>query len=493
MCVSTIKIYTNRHCLDYDALHPIMVDVPCGRCYQCRQKNGLEWSTRAYYEAKSTFDNGGFVLFDTLTYSDDHLKRFEDLIPEAKMTAFAEYPTFNKDDLSPFFRRLRKDLENRGYPVKDKLRYLYSSEYGDGEQYVDRNGRLRKGSVRPHYHILFFVTFKINPVLLSRIVAANWRCGITDGVSPMCPSCNVKKYCHRQCLYKSPDYVLQNRVFQRFTLESLNKILYVQKYISKESPYNRLYESRLYNLMNVVYGENWNQSPSKRAIFNRWKRKFTCFHEQSQGFGFGCKVKKLDKEKFLENEPTFESDGELTLQMLKGDVVQKRTLPKFFRQVLLMDKVKCFGGSRYQYLDSSRWYVCAQYRKLFQRLQEQFGAFLSDTSQWYQNRVNEILAGRSIDDFINYKLVYSNRLGNISDSPCDDYLKPRFASDGFDHPHHRSLFVYKNSYSFQYLGFPKNEKFYRHNSHCRKNVRLLLRERKNCLSSKIRDDFAVGL
>lgn len=104
------------------------VQIPCGKCVECRVKKVKEWSVRCLAE-KKTSENAYFV---TLTYSDDNL-RFEtvDGVP---------YAVLVKDDVQRFFKRLRKRLygSNGG-----NLRYFLSGEYGEK-------------SLRPHYHAIIY-------------------------------------------------------------------------------------------------------------------------------------------------------------------------------------------------------------------------------------------------------------------------------------------------------------------------------------------------
>lgn len=97
-------------------LPEIGVDVPCGKCIQCRIQKRKEWAMRCYHE----LDSWDKSIFVTLTY--------KDLPPNGSIS---------KKDLQKFFKRLRKSLGDR------KIRYYASGEYGDRTH-------------RPHYHIIIF-------------------------------------------------------------------------------------------------------------------------------------------------------------------------------------------------------------------------------------------------------------------------------------------------------------------------------------------------
>nr|QJB19014.1 MAG: replication initiator protein [Microvirus sp.] len=97
------------------------VQVPCGKCADCRKRRVSAWSFRLMQEDKVSLSS----LFITLTYNTDH-------VPILK----SGYMSLNKSDLQKFFKRLRK-LET------NKVRYYACGEYG-GKTF------------RPHYHIILF-------------------------------------------------------------------------------------------------------------------------------------------------------------------------------------------------------------------------------------------------------------------------------------------------------------------------------------------------
>lgn len=72
MCYSPIKIVNrSRHFNEYrDQLY---LNVPCGRCLECRAQKKTDSYLRALYEYKFCEDNDGVVLFFTLTYSPENL------------------------------------------------------------------------------------------------------------------------------------------------------------------------------------------------------------------------------------------------------------------------------------------------------------------------------------------------------------------------------------------------------------------------------------
>lgn len=97
------------------------IDIPCGKCIECRLAYAREWANRCMMEALYHTDN----WFVTLTYDDEH-------VPKAENGAL----TLVKNELSAFIKRLRK---NTG----QKIRYYGCGEYGEH-------------TFRPHYHCIIF-------------------------------------------------------------------------------------------------------------------------------------------------------------------------------------------------------------------------------------------------------------------------------------------------------------------------------------------------
>lgn len=123
----------------FNLKYPDGLQVPCGKCLQCRIKKRKEWAMRLSHELQY-YDKATFI---TLTYDENTIDEFHSL---------------HKKHLQLFFKRLRKRLENE----KIKIRYFACGEYGD------QTGR-------PHYHAIIYGID--NSVYCKSLCRMCWRYG----------------------------------------------------------------------------------------------------------------------------------------------------------------------------------------------------------------------------------------------------------------------------------------------------------------------------
>lgn len=116
------------------------VEIPCGKCIDCRLKYSRQWADRCMFE-KQNHDSSFFL---TLTYDDAHLvyNHWQD-----KTTGeFGSTATLVKSDLQKFMKRLRRAYEDKCKcdGIEDsKLMYYACGEYGTQ-------------TARPHYHMIVY-------------------------------------------------------------------------------------------------------------------------------------------------------------------------------------------------------------------------------------------------------------------------------------------------------------------------------------------------
>lgn len=108
-----------------------LLDLPCGKCADCRAAKAEEWAVRCTHEARqhSHPDGSSNNSFLTLTYSDEGLA-------QRQKKEGTDPRTLSVRDWQLFAKRLRKTV--------GPFKFLMSAEYGEGAKR------------RPHYHALIF-------------------------------------------------------------------------------------------------------------------------------------------------------------------------------------------------------------------------------------------------------------------------------------------------------------------------------------------------
>lgn len=347
MCNHCIESFTNSKFISKDKPTRLFNRFPCGYCADCIRKKRSEWRLRAYYEAKRCFEMpNSFVLFDTLTYTDMCLPYLPiaDDSPQYGWLNWSEswHYAFSRKHIKDFLKRLRTNLTRSGYDVKGKLRYLMSSEYGTSE--------LTKGvrnTHRPHYHFLFYVNFDIDPLVLSRFVSQSWIYGKTDGLKPYddCSKCPCVDYCKGYCIYKSSEYVLNERVIRGSSGECLKLAAYVSKYIGKDMYLYRKLYGRVYRYFCKKYENiDWQRNYELRLEFNRLKRQVLPFHLQSLGFGLSA----LD----YEDKDYITNNNAIRMPISNKGVVASIPLCHYYKYKLYFQHYKIDGKVVYRPKDN---------------------------------------------------------------------------------------------------------------------------------------------
>ena len=82
------------------------IEIPCGQCIECRLQYARDWANRCMLEAQYHDEN----WFLTLTYDDDHLPDRHELVNcDTGEIVPSPIVSLNKDELSSFMKRLRKN------------------------------------------------------------------------------------------------------------------------------------------------------------------------------------------------------------------------------------------------------------------------------------------------------------------------------------------------------------------------------------------------
>lgn len=130
MCYRPLRILNPSK--EFSYRNKFFLEVPCGKCAQCRARKVSDFGVRAYFEGIQTSKLKGAVYFCTFTYSDANAPYAVDEETGEMFLAFC------KRDIQLYFKQLRKKL---GFEC---VRYLLSCEYGDATN-------------RPHYHAIIYI------------------------------------------------------------------------------------------------------------------------------------------------------------------------------------------------------------------------------------------------------------------------------------------------------------------------------------------------
>lgn len=290
--------------------------VPCGKCAECQRRNQSDWFVRCFYQWLDS-SRGGEVYFYTLTYNEEHLPKF------------CGVPCFRKRDLQLFLKKLRKRLN----ALSIRLKYIITCEYGE----------LRG---RPHYHLLFFLSGVINPVVFYNIIQSCWSVS-------------------RRSAFGFID--TESRGFVQYgkrnmgRVEDSSAIQYVTKYVSKDMSFINPYFDKLGELLVLRYNrllsflckrkgftkerylmfqdgivrlsKSDKSTPYDEIVLAKCRsvlRNLTPFHMQSSKLGISL-LDKLDSNHVnIHSVPIMRKDGK----------VDYRPLPRYFKRKLWYDLVE---------------------------------------------------------------------------------------------------------------------------------------------------------
>lgn len=285
MCLLNRQGRTNSKNLS--SYRPYSIGWKCGHCAECIREKRNEWLLRSYFESKDTLEKGGYILFETLTYDDLHIPTISRFFPQIE----DDFTCFSYDDIRKFTNNLWTAINRyphlEDYDVKQNVKFFLVSEYGHENIYIDANGRTRKGTMRPHYHCLFYVKDRrLHPGTLVRLIFHLWRRGETDNHR------NGMSYC-----------MAKNVIGKGFTKDKVKNIIavsnYVSKYITKQADYMEKVEERIdksiENLINFEHRFTYSDENVSelgnidfQEYYNKRKdvvRYISPFHRQSRGFG----------------------------------------------------------------------------------------------------------------------------------------------------------------------------------------------------------------
>lgn len=405
MCLSPIKIKNPKLEISLAGGAPYYIEVPCGECAECKKAKQDEWYFRTYYEAQSTFDQGGYVLFDTLTYKDSelpHVSEFVSIDPKYDVSCF------DVEDYRYFFVRLRRQLEYYGFGHSN-LKYFLTSEYGTSEN----------GTHRPHYHVLFFVVPDENGRMidwysLSKLINKCWNKGRTDG------------YPYKPMMYIAKHVFGHGHNEDKLHMQTV--CMYVSKYITKDSFFQKIVDQRLYNVFKEKYlrvGLNFEEGMTIEDIlyylgeedtdrYKKLKKNMNQFHRQSHGFG-------EDWLKYNDYDEVFKT-GMIKMPD-KNNVVKHIPIPSYYQMKIWYDLVKDNGKAvRWELNEEGKKYKFSHILQSVERMankiedwvkmMESHNYYCEDDS-WYDPIIQKFVKlnkGRDYRQFAVYLLFYKGKV-----------------------------------------------------------------------------------
>lgn len=373
MCLTPLKILNRTSFVYQDDRQKLFMDVPCGHCAECFHSKTMEWLVRLEYEFKETFDRGGVVLFDTLTYNNYHLPTIGKmlLVNDVDLPSYVEdMSCFNYYDIRYFLVRFRTNLSRKGYnDVRNNMSYYIVSEYG-----------MSPGSTyRPHYHLLLFIKTNVSDIDLinvSDIINTSWSLGRTDGVS-----------------VNGPYKFMKEKVLRKGTVTGALSN-YLAGYVVKDITFGEQFQKRYAILKHCIDNDLLDEVVSY----------IKPFHRQSQKFGLYALIVN-DINRMLYTNCV--SSGTVT-----------SVLPTYYVRHLLQYRVRFTDGTyHWYYHDNSyvRTYFENKENNKFYASTLYYNNILINSDNEFITKVSDYLNGRSLDEFINYVNNYKDRIFFDSD------------------------------------------------------------------------------
>lgn len=361
MCTNPIQIYNRSSKISYRG-QSLIFTVPCGQCEECKKVKSNEYTLRSYFEYQDCISRGGYVYFDTLTYSNALLPKHYGI------------SHFSREDITLMLKELRVYLTRAGFDVKDNLKYFITSEYG---------GKTH----RPHYHVLFYISVpNLDVQTFWFYLNKAWKFGIIDRLSTA----------------------------PRRVVNSVAAINYVAKYVQKDQEWQLVVDKKLSRLKRIL-------SDSKFQEIQNNIKDYQPFHRQSQGYGANF-LNYTSLDDILSNGFITIPDRKYIIKNFAVPTYYKRKL--FYNltrdaEGKLHWHLNDFGKEyKVALLDSRITLVTNNYQKILDNLRGyNFNSF--DLSV-VPRLINQYLDGRSLDEFSVYCTVYRNKMWS-SKKPLPDY------------------------------------------------------------------------
>lgn len=371
MCLFPKLIRNPTKRLSLSGGQPLTMYVPCNNCAECADAKFKEWKFRSYHEVSDVIRHG-YVVYDTLTYSDEHLPHISDFVDIKKMSC-ADFSCFNHNHWKSFLKNLRRQLQYH-YGIVN-FRYFLTTEYGMDDKFTHR----------PHYHILFFLPTKsLHPCEFSRLVSRLWFYGRTDGI-------NYNKFVDFK--EKVFGYDFGDGVDSAGVLKVCG---YISKYITKDSTFQPTLNKRV-SLCEKAFDDDDTLKLCKKCINQ--------YHRQSQGFGLSF-LDTLDEKTYgdiMDKGVVRIYDEKKVVATLPCPLYYKRKL--FFKLVKNDDDTCSWIPTNLglQFLEKN-------YLRQVDRTYERYYNAYINLDIEYQNLINNLLKNRTLYDLSIYHCLYRGRM-----------------------------------------------------------------------------------
>lgn len=315
-----------------------------------------------------------------MTYRDEDLPHIHDFLelPES----VPDIACFNRADIRYFLVRLRRMLSYRHYP---SFKYFICAELGSKKR-------------RPHYHILCFCPKEIDPLVMCRLIHRSWKHGITDWSAP----------------FHGDNYILNNRVFNDYSLHGMRLANYVAKYVQKDSKYTLYLKKLINDVLDAKYVDSdYSTLACRKSDYIKLKNVMMEFHLQSHGFG-----------QFYLDSPEFNLDELNNTGMIKMivpdnfSIYKHIPIPMYYFRKLFQEQIYVDGKRCWQLTASGVVYRKASEIRKHRNLVLRFQDFKSNVASLPEDLRSDYLLsidGVDFDSLASYVLFLRGRYKSVVD------------------------------------------------------------------------------
>lgn len=362
------------------------IHYKCGKCAECRAEFKDEWSVRCYSEYEDCRVNGGYTLFDTLTYNEDCVPRF------------CGMRVFDPEHIRQFRSTLRDKIRqyhraDGSYPYyftyKDNFKIIVVSEYGGSTH-------------RPHYHLLAHCKVpNLPPVLLSKLIRDSWPHG----------------NCDLRCL--------DDRI-----VDGPGALNYVSKYICKDDDFIETLEKTINDHEAKLPQVEFYRIFTKDRI-----KKIKGFHRQSNGYGLSILTPGV---LYANPELSLFQDGCICMPD-RDQIVKQVKIPQYIMRKLYYDLVEDHEITDDDGKPLHRWvlnetgiqfkaehlsrdvdHLAAKFDEVEKNLQQIDPTLDNQRYVELKNTIHSLLGDRSYFDLALYHLGYRGKLYDYHHQPLPD-------------------------------------------------------------------------